>query len=225
MAADGTDGARLTTDADTDTWPDWASTGLTPPAAPTLTGTDPVSPANANNPGVKGDAEAGSTVRLYTDASCSGDPAATGSAAGFASPGLPVAVADDTSTTVRATATDEAGNTSACSASSITYVEDSTAPETAIDSGPEGATADATPTFTFSSSEPGSSFECSVDGGAFASCSSPYTTEPLANGTHTFAVRATDPGGNTDATDATRTFEVCTLVWVPLPLGLGSVCA
>src|SRR6266540_3730414 len=51
-----------------------------------------------NNPKLKGTAEAGSTVRLYTSADCSGSVAASGSAADFGSPGLTVTVADDTTT-------------------------------------------------------------------------------------------------------------------------------
>ena len=98
----------------------------TAPVPPTLSDTDPDSPANDNSPKIKGAAAADSTVRLYTDASCTGAVAATGSAADLASPGLSVAVADDSSTTFRATATDPAGNTSACSSTSATYVEDST---------------------------------------------------------------------------------------------------
>jgi hypothetical protein len=226
MNADGSAPTRLTTNSAIDIDPDWGP-DTTPPAEPTLTDTDPDSPANDNAPRVKGGAEADSTVRLYTNASCAGAPAASGSATDFASPGLAIDVGDDSSTTVRATATDAAGNTSACSSSSIDYVEDSTAPETTIDAGPEDPTTDPTPTFAFSSSEPGSTFECSVDGGASSPCSSPHTTEPLEEGMHTFAVRATDPAGNADPTPATRTFEVrpsCTIVWVPLPLGLGSVC-
>jgi 6-phosphogluconolactonase (cycloisomerase 2 family) len=96
---------------------------LTPPTAPTLTDTNPDSPANDNAPEVKGTAEAGSTVRLYTTSDCSGSAVATGSAAGFASLGLTAGVADNSTTTFRATATDGANNTSACSTSSITYVE------------------------------------------------------------------------------------------------------
>ena len=65
---------------------------------------------------------------VYTTVGCTGGAAATGTAAAFASPGLTVAVAGDSSTTFKATATDAAGNVSGCSSSSVTYVEDSTAP-------------------------------------------------------------------------------------------------
>ena len=50
---------------------------------------------------------------------------------------------------------------------------DVTAPETTIDMGPTGSIADPTPTFAFSSSEAGATFQCRVDDGAFAACSSP----------------------------------------------------
>jgi 6-phosphogluconolactonase (cycloisomerase 2 family) len=96
---------------------------VTPPPEPTLTDTNPDSPANDNAPEVKGTAEAGSTVRLYTTSDCSGSAIATGSAAGFASLGLTAGVADNSTTTFRATATDASNNTSTCSTSSITYVE------------------------------------------------------------------------------------------------------
>ena len=41
-------------------------------------------------------------------------------------------------------------------------------------------------------SQAGSTFECRVDGGAWGSCSTPETTASLADGAHTFEVRATD---------------------------------
>ncbi len=180
------------------------------PAAPTLGDTDPDSPANDNDPEVKGSAEAGSTVRLYTNASCTSAVAASGTAAAFATPGLTVTVANDTTTSFWATATDAVGNVSACSTSPIIYVEDSTAPNTTIDSGPSGPTANNDPSFGFSSSEPGSSFECSLDGGAFTACSDPKAYTDLPDGAHSFEVRAIDAAGNVDATPASRNFTIDT---------------
>ena len=58
--------------------------------------------------------------------------------------------------------------------------------------------------FEFRSSEAGSSFECSLDGGAFAACDSPHEFSGVSFAAHEFAVRATDAAGNTDPTPATR---------------------
>jgi hypothetical protein len=85
---------------------------------------------------------------------------------------------------------------------------DITAPETTLDSGPSGTVSSSSASFAFSSSEANSTFECSLDGGAFALCTSPKSYTNLSNGSHTFSVRATDAAGNTDATPASRTFTV-----------------
>jgi hypothetical protein len=98
----------------------------TPPVPPTPTGTSPASPANENNPRIIGTAEAGSTVKLYKTADCSGAVAGQGSAATFASSGIRVTVSDNTTTTYHGTATDAVGNTSGCSTASVSYTEDST---------------------------------------------------------------------------------------------------
>ena len=87
---------------------------------------------------------------------------------------------------------------------------DTTPPETTIDSGPSGTTKDSSATFGFSSSESGSTFECSLDGAAFSSCSSPQSYSNLADGQHTFQARATDTAGNTDSTPAARDWNVDT---------------
>ena len=92
----------------------------TAPAAPDLTATDPASPANDPSPKVKGTAEAGSTVRIYSTSDCSGPALAIDSASQLDDPGITVAVEGDSTTTLHATATDAAGNVSACSAG-ITY--------------------------------------------------------------------------------------------------------
>ena len=67
-----------------------------PPGRPSITASVPKSPANNNNPTLKGTADAGSIVRLYKTANCTGAPLKTGSASAFSSPGLTVSVADDT---------------------------------------------------------------------------------------------------------------------------------
>ncbi len=103
-------------------------TATAAPLAPTFTATSPTSPANNNSPKILGSAPSGTTVRLYTSSDCSGSPAAGGSAADFSTTGVAVSVADDSSTSFHATATDTGGKASACSSDSITYVEDSTPP-------------------------------------------------------------------------------------------------
>ena len=143
-------------------FPAVAGTSLHP--APQLTGSSPSSPANENNPSIKGTARADSKVALFTTADCSGTPAATGSPTELASPGLSVSVADDSSTTFKAVAYFDDGQSSTCSAG-FTYVEDSTAPDTTINSGPSGLTNNGSPSFGFSSNEAGSSFECRLDSG------------------------------------------------------------
>jgi hypothetical protein len=179
------------------------------PAAPTLTGTDPGSGANQNSPNVKGSAEAGSQVKLFTSPDCSGAPAATGSAGELGGAGIALAVADDTASQFRATATDAVGNVSACSAA-LAYVEDSKAPETTV-STPKGKVKTRKKfvkvRFTLGSSETGSSFECKLDGGAFTSCSSPQTYR-LKKGTHKVEARATDAAGNRDETAAIARVKV-----------------
>ena len=110
-------------------------------------------------------------------------------------------------------ATDAAGNTDSSPATrSFTVAAappaDSTAPDTTITSGPTGTSNDSTPTFAFTATEANSVFECQVDSGAWANCTSPWTTGALSDGAHSVAVRATDVAGNTDATPATRSFTV-----------------
>src|SRR5262245_62092115 len=101
-------------------------------------------------------------------------------------------------------ATDPAGNVDPTPAlRSFTVV-----PQTTILSGPSDPTNNPAPTFSFSSSAPGSSFECMVAAGAFASCVSPKPTPKLADGSHTFYVRAIDQAGYVDATPASRAFTV-----------------
>jgi hypothetical protein len=116
----------------------------------------------------------------------------------------------DSSHTFRARAIDGAGNIGL--PATRTWTIDTAAPDTTIDSGPTGTVGVATADFAFSGTDAGSdvaSFECSLDSPtAFAACTSPESLAGLANGSHTFYVRAIDVAGNVDASAATRTWTV-----------------
>ena len=87
---------------------------------------------------------------------------------------------------------------------------DETPPETSILSGPRPATTVRSARFAISSSEPRSTFECSLDGAAFSACSASHAYSQVEDGTHTFRARARDGAGNLDATEAIRTWRVDT---------------
>jgi hypothetical protein len=89
------------------------------------------------------------------------------------------------------------------------------APDTTLDSAPQAVTNDNTPAFAFSSSEPGSSFECRQQSSgsaatAFAACSSPHELAALPDGLWVFEVRALDQTGTPDDTPATHSFRIDT---------------
>lgn len=86
------------------------------------------------------------------------------------------------------------------------FALDGTPPETTITSSPAGGVAKSlTVPIGFASSEAGSTFQCALDAAAFAGCTSPATLT-VTPGQHTFQVKATDAGSNTDATPASVTF-------------------
>ena len=83
-------------------------------------------------------------------------------------------------------------------------------PDTTIDSGPaDGSTITTNSTsFSFSSSDPESTFECRIDGGAESNCTSPKALTGLTNGPHRFEVRTTNGAGIGDPTPAATEFTV-----------------
>jgi large repetitive protein len=90
-----------------------------------------------------------------------------------------------------------------------TWRVDTVAPSLTLDpGGPTGTVADDSASFGFSSSDPTATFECKLDPGSFAACSSPQGLSALADGEHTFTVRATDQAGNSST--ASRTWIVDT---------------
>jgi hypothetical protein len=107
-------------------------------------------------------------------------------------------------------AIDPAGNVDP-TPGSFSWTVDRTPPETSLASGtPADPSNGKSATFGFSASEPGSSFECSLDGGAYTSCAGSKTYTGLADGTRNFSVRAIDAAGNVDPTPATYTWRIDT---------------
>jgi hypothetical protein len=85
---------------------------------------------------------------------------------------------------------------------------DTEPPETTITSAPDALTASRDARFSFTAGEAGTTFECSLDGAPFTACTNPATYPGLADGAHSFDVRATDAAGNTDSTPAQHTWSV-----------------
>lgn len=100
-------------------------------------------------------------------------------------------------------ATDAAGNTSPPVMQ--TFAVDTAPPAAPATEGPPAEVQPGgTSTVTFGSTDPESTFECALDGGGFAPCSSPVTHSGLSPGEHRLAVRAIDRAGNRGVPTETR---------------------
>jgi len=88
---------------------------------------------------------------------------------------------------------------------------DTTPPETTILANPATLTSSSSASFEFESNESGSSFEVSVDGGAYIVATSPYSLTGLSDGAHTFSVRAIDAAANVDPSPASFNWTVDTV--------------
>ena len=183
---------------------------LTPPAAPVLLSPADGSVTSETAPTLTGTTEPGAVVLIEVDGVVVATVPADGSG-NWSYTLAPTEALAPGGHTVTATATDAAGNPGAAATSSFTVDPtgtDTTPPDTVIDSGPPAATSSATASFSFSSTEPGGTFECSLDGAAFAPCDPGVSFPGLALGAHTFAVRAIDAAGNVDPTPASYAWEV-----------------
>jgi hypothetical protein len=88
-------------------------------------------------------------------------------------------------------ATDAAGNSGQ---NSYAWTIDATPPTVAITGTPGTLTNSRSASFTFSATDPA---QCKLDDATFAPCTSPQSYAELADGSHTFTVKATDAAGNT----------------------------
>jgi hypothetical protein len=134
---------------------------------------------------------------------------------------------DDGSHSFQVRATDAAGNTGTAAERNWT-IADSGPPQTSITKAPAPSTTATDADFEYGSSEPASTFACSLDGAAFAACGGPGTTGAvsftgLSVGDHTFAVRATDADGLTDGSPATHDWTVTEAPATPPPAAGGTL--
>lgn len=97
-------------------------------------------------------------------------------------------------------AVDPAGNVDPL-AQPISWTVDTTPPDTTL-ANPGNLVAQPVPVFQFTSTEAGSTFQCSFGTGTFAACSSPDAVDVAGSGAQVFEVRAVDPAGNVDPTPA-----------------------
>jgi hypothetical protein len=160
----------------------------------------PPSSTNSTSAGFSfASSEVGSSFQCKLDAanyaSCASPKAYSGLAAG--------------SHTFSVRARDAAGNWDGTPAS-YRWTIDLTAPDTTITAAPASTTTSMSATFTFTSLESGSTFECKLDAGLYTACATSKSYGALAAGAHTFSVRAIDAVGNVDASPANHSWAVTT---------------
>jgi large repetitive protein len=115
--------------------------------------------------------------------------------------------------TFKVTATDAAGNQqttpTAYSWTVDNSLADTTPPQTSIESHPADPSASSDDSFTYTSNEAPSTFECAFDGAVFSPCpAGGITYSGLGSGPHSFQVRAIDASANVDPTPAGFSFQV-----------------
>ncbi len=171
----------------------------TTPPNTSITGS-PANPTNSPNASFSfTSTEGGSTFQCKLDG---------GSYSSCSSP-KPYTGLSDGSHTFQVYATDALGNPDPTPAT-YTWTIDTTPPNTSITSNPPNPSASTTAVFSFTSTEGGSTFQCKLDGGSYASCTSPKTYTGLGIGSHTFQVYAADAVGNVDLSPASHTWTVDT---------------
>ena len=92
--------------------------------------------------------------------------------------------------TAQASQSDAADNVGTSTAITFTAI-----PEVTITSAPSGRLPTGPVEFTFFSKLSGDTFQCSLDGGSYSPCSSPYTISSPSPGRHTLSVRTLSAGG------------------------------
>ena len=162
-----------------------------PPPAPTITSAPP-DPSNSSSASFAfSDSQTGVSFACSLDGSAFSSCTSPQSYTGLADGGH----------TLRVQASDATGNTSGATAYSWT-VDTTPPPAPTLTGAPPDPSSSSSASFSFSDNESGVGFECALDGAAFTSCTSPRSYSGLANGGHSFQVKAVDSAGNRSSANA-----------------------
>ncbi|WP_292103623.1 Ig-like domain-containing protein [Brevundimonas sp.] len=194
-----------------------------PPAMPTLTSPADGSLITDPTPDVTGTAEPGALVSVIIDGNTVGTATADGAGAWTFAVSVPLV---DGAHTLRATATDSAGNTSPSSAT-VSFMVDATAPAAPVITTPaDGAVVGAATVVVRGTAEAGAQVDVSLDGTAVGTVTADGsggwsldvgTPTP---GAHTLQVVVRDAAGNASApTDTVFTYSVLEVEDGALPAG------
>lgn len=159
----------------------------------------PASPSNVTSPSFSFVAPDGGQAGGATGFLCSLDGAAY-AACGSVDPTAPTsyAVTSALADGPHAFSVETTDGTNVSAPVTWQWVVDTVAPAAPQVSAPDPASVN--PTILFGDSDPNVTYFCSVDGGAFVACSSPWTPPAdLSNGTHTLVVASADAAGNQTA--------------------------
>lgn len=80
-------------------------------------------------------------------------------------------------------------------------------PAVSITGGPSGVVASSSATFDFTVDDGSATVECALDGGGYAGCSSGVSYSGLADGSHSFTIRATNVGSETGSDSRSWTVD------------------
>ncbi len=144
--------------------------------------------------------------------------------AAFATCASPLTLAaGDGSHVFRVRAVDAAGNADPTPAE-LRWTADTAAPQVMISSGPDTATPDPTPSWTFTVTGDPANVQCRIDDAAFADCSGRFDAPALAAGPHRFDLAARDAAGNIATAHRAFVLDPSTCGNGALDLANGEVC-
>jgi hypothetical protein len=112
-------------------------------------------------------------------------------------------------------ATDPFGRVSA--PASASFALDTLPQAVSITAQPPALSNNVNPSFTFSATKVGTTFQCALDAAPLTPCTSPLSFLGLTDGAHTFKVQGTDPAGNSGSASSTFTIDTIS------PSGVGLI--